>query len=89
MRTSAGYGVIHASYWCVKGTPSPEVRFYENLYGLLRGSSDDQVNRAIECLLLKLDDFGAREWSCGGAYPSAEKAVEFLTRKGYVIDLPL
>ena len=88
VRTSAGYGTIRASYWCVKGAPSSEVRFYESLYRLRRESTDAEVNRALECLLLKLDDFGGSDWFCGGAYPSAEKAQEFLTRKGYVIELP-
>lgn len=88
VRTSAGYGTIRASYWCVKGTPSEEVRFYESLYRLRRESTDAQVTRALECLLLKLDDFGGSDYFCGGAYPSAEKVVDFLSRKGYVIELP-
>ena len=88
VRPSAGYGTIRASYWCVKGTPSAEVRFYESLYRLRRESADAEVTRALECLLLKLDDFGASDYFCGGAYPSAEKAQEFLARKGYVIELP-
>jgi len=88
VRTSAGYGTIRASYWCVKGAPSAEVRFYESLYRLRRESADAEVTRALECLLLKLDDFGASDWFCGGAYPSAAKAQDFLARKGYVIELP-
>ena len=72
----------------MKGTPSAEVRFYESLYRLRRESADAEVTRALECLLLKLDDFGASDWFCGGAYPSAAKAQDFLARKGYVIELP-
>ena len=88
VRTSAGYGVIRGYYWCVRGEPSAEVKFYESLYRIRRQTADPEVSRALECLLLKLDDFGARQWECRDAYPSAEAAQEFLGRKGYFIQLP-
>ncbi|MFA6028454.1 MAG: hypothetical protein WC969_01240 [Elusimicrobiota bacterium] len=88
IRTSAGYGVLHASYWCVRGKVSKEVSFYENLYRIRRKAGDGETVRAVECLLEKLEDFGAHPWECGGAFSSAEKAAQALAAKGHRIRLP-
>lgn len=87
VRSSAGYGVIHARYWCVRGQSSEEVNFYEGLYRELRRASDPQVKQAIECLLVGLEDFGAFKWNCRDAM-STEQAQDLLARKGYSIRLP-
>ncbi|OGS50796.1 MAG: hypothetical protein A3J79_06465 [Elusimicrobia bacterium RIFOXYB2_FULL_62_6] len=88
VRTSAGYGVINGSYWCVKGPVSRDVLFYENVYRLIRNPETPQpVRTALECILAKLDDFGARQENAG-AFTTIEKAADFLTRQGYTIQLP-
>lgn len=88
VRTSAGFGVINGAYWCVRGPVSREVSFYEDVYALIRKTETPQnVRVALECILFKLGDFGARE-EFSGAFPTVEKAVDFLSRQGYTIQLP-
>ncbi|MDD5210523.1 MAG: hypothetical protein PHV36_14125 [Elusimicrobiales bacterium] len=88
VRTSAGYGVINGSYWCVRGPVSRDVSFYEDIYALIRKPETPQpVRTALECILAKLDDFGARQENAG-AFPTIEKAAAFLVKEGYTINLP-
>ena len=88
VRTNAGYGVINGAYWCVRGPVSKDVKFYEDVYELIRKPETPQpVRIALECILAKLDDFGARQENAG-AFSTKEKAVEFLAAKGYTIVLP-
>ena len=88
VRTGAGYGVINGAYWCVRGPVSREVSFYENVYALIRKPETPQkVRAALECILFKLGDFGARE-EFSGAFPTVENAVAFLAKEGYSIQLP-
>ena len=88
VRTSAGYGVINGAYWCVRGPVSRDVSFYENVYALIRKPETPQpVREALECILAKLDDFGARQ-EYTGKFSTIEKAVDFLSKEGYTINLP-
>ncbi|MCX5791747.1 MAG: hypothetical protein NTY45_05935 [Elusimicrobia bacterium] len=62
--------------------------FYENVYALIRKPETPQkVRAALECILFKLGDFGARE-EFSGAFPTVENAVAFLAKEGYSIQLP-
>ena len=45
------------------------------------------MRAALECILFKLGDFGARE-EFSGAFPTVENAVAFLAKEGYSIQLP-
>lgn len=88
VRTGAGYGVINGSYWCVRGPVSKEVKFYEDVYELVRNpETREPVRIALECILAKLDDFGARD-EHAKAFPTIQKAVQFLEKEGYTIQLP-
>ncbi|MCX5786207.1 MAG: hypothetical protein NTX59_11020 [Elusimicrobia bacterium] len=88
VRTGAGYGVINGAYWCVRGPVSRDVSFYEDVYALIRKPETPQpVRAALECILAKLNDFGARQEN-SGAFSTIEKAVEFLAKEGYTIQLP-
>jgi hypothetical protein len=88
VRTGAGYGVINGAYWCVRGPVSKDVRFYEDVYELIRRPETTKpVREALECILAKLDDFGA-EMDHGNKFSTIEKTVAFLAKEGYVIHLP-
>ncbi|HBB67021.1 MAG: hypothetical protein A2X28_08995 [Elusimicrobia bacterium GWA2_56_46] len=88
VRTSAGYSVINGSYWCVRGTANRQVSVYEEIYALIRKPGTPQpVRAALECILAKLDDFGARQENAG-AFSTIEEAAEFLSEAGYTVNLP-
>jgi len=88
VRTGAGYGVINGSYWCVRGPVSKDIKFYNDVYELVRRpETPEPVRVALECILAKLDDFGADK-EHARAFSTIEKAVQFLSKEGYDIQLP-
>jgi len=88
VRTGAGYGVINGSYWCVRGPVSKDITFFEDMYELIRNPETPQnVRVALECILAKMDDFGA-EQEHAKAFPTIQRAVQFLAKAGYTVQLP-
>lgn len=91
VHSNAGYGTVLAYFWCVKGKPSAEINAYESIYRLIRkvqGRSELQrVHEALEFILVRLDDFGARDWHAND-FTAVDDAVEYLRSQGYFVELP-
>lgn len=87
VRTDAGYGTIKAKFWCVRGEPSMDIRFHEDLYRLLRKTPDPSIKRAVEYILTQLEDTGARP-EYRDEFPDLDTALEFLRSKDVIVRVP-
>ncbi len=85
-------------FWCVKGTPAPEIQLYEKVWTLLRKyrNVDLKVYTALETIRAEIGDFdvsfGSLFWK--GSFVtiqpmnSMEEALSVLRKKGIQLEVP-
>lgn len=86
---------IKGRFWCVKGSPNPEILFVEELWSLMRKwrMRDHEIYRALETVRYEVGDYGATETFFAGTtllekFETVEEALEVLRENGINLRVP-
>lgn len=91
IRTDAGYGTITGNYWCVRGEPSENVKFFENLYAVKRKFVAANNDTGVSAVNTILKTTGEIDMYTPTLYPTLESldaALVALKNLGVAVKIP-